>query len=583
MLVTRQLCARPIVIWYLVTAFLLVAPFPAWSQVPLAQHVILIMDENTSYSTVVGPPATMPWLVGQGKLYGYATNYYSNTSGSLLDYLWVASGSSELTFGCNGNNCTSPITDDNIFRLLNDAPMSWKVYALNYLNAGGTVTTPDAARGTHYYRRHNGAVWYSDILSNTLGSQGAVVDFEQFLIDAANGTLPRFCIITPDGNYDAHDGTPQAADAFLSNNLATVLAGSDFKAGGSGLVIVTFDNGNGDAQGQVYTAFMGPNVKPGAVSGIYYQHQNTLRTILDSLGIKTYPGASSSALDMSDLFISTSGSVVVDSPANQSVQGTSVVVKAAASELSSQIDHMEVWDNNSKLGNVYGSNIDQTFTLGTGAHAMTVQDVGVGPKYAVLHKHTINFTVSSSNGVFITAPANKSTQAQLFPVSAYAVEAGGNVDHLEVWADGKKLGDSPKGASISQWFNSLAVGSHNLSVEDVTSGGTVLHTATVSLTVSSANNVYVNSPAAGSTSTGSVLVNAYAYEQKSSNQQIDHIEVWDGGVKLGNSTVGYGVTSLFLNQSYGLKSGSHQLTIQDVGPAPTYPVIHKATVSVTVK
>jgi hypothetical protein len=99
----------------------------------------------------------------------------------LLDYLWATSGSAELSFGCNGNQCSSPVTDNNIFRLLNDASISWKVYAQSYLNAGGTVTTPDSARGTHYYRRHNGAVWFSDILSNTLGSQGGIVDFEHSL------------------------------------------------------------------------------------------------------------------------------------------------------------------------------------------------------------------------------------------------------------------------------------------------------------------------------------------------------------------------------------------------------------------
>ncbi|MGA9551112.1 MAG: hypothetical protein WBR30_02605, partial [Candidatus Sulfotelmatobacter sp.] len=36
--------------------------------VPLAQHVVLIIDENTSFDTVF--PNGMPWLVSQGKRYG---------------------------------------------------------------------------------------------------------------------------------------------------------------------------------------------------------------------------------------------------------------------------------------------------------------------------------------------------------------------------------------------------------------------------------------------------------------------------------------------------------------------------------
>ena len=567
----------------LVVFCLIGAGMPAIAQVPLAQHVILIVEENTSYSTVVGPPPGAPWLVSEGALFGHAANYYSNATGSLLDYLWLASGSSESAFGCDGNDCSSPITDDNIFRLMNNQAISWKVYAQSYLNAGGTVTTPDNGRGTHYYRRHNAAVWYNDILSNTLGSQGAITDFEQFLVDASAGTLPRFAIIIPDGNYDAHDSTLAAADAFLQNNLATLLSTSDFKSGGTGLILVTFDNGNGDAQGQVYTAVIGPNLKPAETSYLYYQHQNSLRTLLDALGITTYPGQASGAVDMSDFFPSNAGSVVINTPANQSIQGTTVPVNAAAFELSSKIDHLEVWDNGAKLANVFTPTVDQSFQLSPGAHTMTVQDIGPAPSYAVLHKQTLRFTVSSTSGVFITSPAGNSTQASLFPLNAYAVEAAGNVDHLEVWADGAKLADSPKGTAISEWLNSLSAGTHQLTVEDVSSSGSVLHQTTIPVTISSANNIYVNSPVKGVHTGTSVLVNAYAFEQTNSWQQVDHLEVWDNGKKLGNSPGGYGVTSLFINQNFTLATGSHQLTVEDIGPAPNYPILHTATISLNVQ
>ena len=208
-------------------AFLLCIAIPLSAQVPISQRVVLVVDENTSFGTA---QSGMPWLSSEGNANGYAANYSSNADGSLLDYLWLASGSSETSFGCNGNSCSSPITDNNIFRLMTNTPITWKVYALNYLNAGGIVTTPDTARGTHYYRRHNAAVWYSDILSNVFGSQGEVVDFEQFPIDVANGTLPRYSIIIPDGLYDRHDGDLSQANTFLQDNLAGLLATSDFQS-----------------------------------------------------------------------------------------------------------------------------------------------------------------------------------------------------------------------------------------------------------------------------------------------------------------------------------------------------------------
>jgi len=43
-------------------------------------------------------------------------------------------------------------------------------------------------------------------------------------------------------------------------------------------------------------------VKQGTVSSVPYKHENTLRTILDALGVNVYPGASSSVSDMRDFF-----------------------------------------------------------------------------------------------------------------------------------------------------------------------------------------------------------------------------------------------------------------------------------------
>jgi acid phosphatase len=546
--------------------------------------VVLIVDENTSFSTVY--PTGMPWLVSEGDKYGYSDNYYSNFTGSLLDYLWLASGSSESAFGCNGNDCTSPIADENIFHLMTEDPISWKVYAGSYLNAGGTIATADAARGTHYYKRHNAAPWYAHLISNILGSQGQIVDFEQFGIDVANGTLPRYSIVIPDGIYDKHDGTLAQADSFLQNNLAAMLALPDFQTGGSGVLEITFDNGDGDAQGQIYTALIGPNIKPAYVSTVYYQHQNSLRTMLDSLGIHTYPGGSSGAADMTDFFTSTSGGVAIDSPANNSTQGTSVLVRASASENGATINHLEVWDNTTgvKLGNITGSTVDQSFTFTAGTHELVVQDVSAAG--VVYHKEYATITVSSSNGVFIAEPANNSTQsATLLPVSAYAVEGTTPVNHLEMWDNGTKLGNSPTGSTVAQWYPSLSVGAHALSILAISSTGATLNTTTYNYTASAADGVYVNAPANNTTQNSTtVYINAYASEYASS-VLIDHIEVWDNthGVKLANSPTGTGLTSQYINQNVtlGYGAGTYQLAILDVNVSG-FTAVHTTYVTITI-
>lgn len=600
--------------------------------VPLAQHVVLVIDENTSFGSAF--PNGMSWLSAQAKKYGYANNYSSDVSGSLLDYLYLASGSCESeyqcggapscklpsgshNFYCNGNDCfvqsscentvtKDPITDDNIFQLMDGQPLSWKVYVQNYLNAGGTVSVPDFTsadqpKDTHYYARHNAAVWYSEVVGNTLGSQGNIVDFEQFGIDVANGTLPRFAIIVPDGCYDNHDdcfsNSMAEADDFLNSNLTPMLATADFQRGGSGLLIVTFDNGADDDEGQILTAVIGPNVKPGHVSNVAYKHENTLRTMLDALGIETHPGWSASVPDMSDFFSSTAGSVVINSPANNSVQGASALVNAAASELGAQVNHMEVWDKfngkSTKLGNVFSKTIDQAFSVsGNGSHQISVKAIGDGPSYATLHQETVNYSVSSTYGVFLNTPANNSTQARLFPLSAFAVESGpeessSGIDHLEVWNGNTKLGDSPKGTALNQWYT-LAPGKYALTVQDVSGAGQRIHEREVSFTVSSATGVFVNSPADNSTwPTTTLPINAYAYEQSgSSTPLVDHIEVWDNthGKKLGESATGLGVNSAFINQNVTLPAaGTYELAILDVNPNNGYKAIHTSYVTVTVK
>jgi hypothetical protein len=97
----------------------------------------------------------------------------------------------------------------------------------------------------------------------------------------------------------------------------------------------------------------------------------------------------------------------------------------------------------------------------------------------------------------------------------------------------------------------------------------------------------VNSPANNSTwPTTTVPIKAYAYEQNgSSTPLVDHIEVWDSthGVKLGQSPVGLGLHSLFIDQTVTLpRAGTYQLAILDVD-GNSYNRIHTTYVNVTVK
>lgn len=274
---------------------------PTNPPLPAPPHVLLIIEENRSFSAVY--PLGMPWLSALGNENGIATNYYSDEGGSLLDYLWLSSGSGEHTFGCGGGGCLVPITSNNIFRMLNKAGMSWKVYAESlpysgYMKAyGGTNCPPQCP----YYKRHNPAPWYEDIITSK-AQQSRMVPFSQFAKDVAAKQLPVYSVIIPNAYNDAHNGTPAMADDWLRKNIGPLLASSYFQPGDDGTLFITFDNGDADAQGHVFTAVVGPRVKRGVKVNTAFRHENLLRTVIDMLGMKDFPGATATAAPMKEFF-----------------------------------------------------------------------------------------------------------------------------------------------------------------------------------------------------------------------------------------------------------------------------------------
>jgi phosphatidylinositol-3-phosphatase len=580
-------CAACFAVFAFVVAVIVLGPAVCYGQAPIphSSHVVLLIDENTGYSTTL---ANMPWLVAQGAANGHTTNYISNTSGSLMDYLWLESGSCEAAincllpagthdFGCSGDSCAAPVADDNIFREMNNLGISWKVYAQSYAAAGGTVTTPDLANGTHYYRRHNGATWYSDVLSNVAGSQAKVVDFAQFAADLANDALPQFSIIAPDGLNDGHDGGPAQADAFLKANLPALLAKPYFQPGGDGLLAITFDNGDFDVAGLVYTALIGPKVRPQYVSANSYKHENLFRTVLDALSISAHPGASATASPMTDFF---SGYVTVTAPVANAVTGTQVPVNASAMETAAQIWQIQVWDatTGQKLGESapLSSTFQQSVTLTPGTHQLIIEDIAAG-NFQVLHRAVVTVT-AESDGVTIAAPTPNTTCGPSVPVSASAMESQAQIYQLQVWDNttGHKLGESAPGTSTIQQTYALASGPHQIIVEDIAAGTyQVLHRASTNITVVS-DGVTIASPLPNSTTGQQVEVKAAASESTASIYQL---QIWDAttGVKLGQSAAGTSTIDLTVS----LKPGSHQLIVEDIS-AGTFQVLHKASVTIGV-
>ncbi len=273
------------------------SPTSSNAAVPSSKHVVLVIEENHSYSEV--HDGGMPWLVHQGRAYAFAADYHADAVGSALDYFWLSSGSSELEFGCSGWGCSKPITSDNIFRELNRAGLSWKVYAESLPEVGWMKGDSGL-----YAARHNPAAWYSDIVDST-AEQRKMVPFTEFAPDIARNRLPNYSLVIPNLDHDAHNGTLLEADRWLQSNIGPLLQQPSFRAGGDGLLIVTFDECDaaiGNCPEHIYTALIGPNIKRSYKSSQSYGHENTLRTMLEALAVDDYPGASRNAKPMTDFF-----------------------------------------------------------------------------------------------------------------------------------------------------------------------------------------------------------------------------------------------------------------------------------------
>jgi len=262
------------------------------SAVPASSHVFVVVEENHSYSSVIGS-ASMPYLNSLANKYGLSTRYYANTHPSIGNYFMMTAGQT-IT---NNDSLCSTLTQDNIVRHLLTAGKTWKAYAESLPSAGYTGC------GIYpYAKKHNPLAYFSDVANSS--EKYNLVPFTKFATDRANNTLPNFSFIVPNLLHDAHDGSLSSADSWLKTNIAPLIASATFQK--DGILIIVFDESvSSDTQhggGHVAAIVIGPKVKAGYKSTTLYQHQNMLKTAMKALGLSSFPGSAGGAKDMGEFF-----------------------------------------------------------------------------------------------------------------------------------------------------------------------------------------------------------------------------------------------------------------------------------------
>lgn len=245
---------------------------------PRPDHVVIVIEENKSYSQIVwGSEA--PYILSLAKQGALFTQSYAIVHSSQPNYLALFSGSTQ---GITDNSCPHALSGDNLGAKLFNAGLTFAIYSESMPKAG----YEGCVYGT-YVRKHNPAVNWQGV--NIPSS--ANLPFDDFPKDYTK--LPTVSIVVPNQAHDMHDGSIREGDRWLQNNLASYV---EWAKTHNSLLIVTWDEDDGSGNNQIPTIIVGPIVKVGTYSE-RINHYNVLRTLEDMFGLPS----SGSSTDVSPI------------------------------------------------------------------------------------------------------------------------------------------------------------------------------------------------------------------------------------------------------------------------------------------
>ncbi len=203
---------------------------------PAYTHIIVIMDENTSYKTWLNSPA-MPYTNSLALSCGSETNMHPATHPSKNNYAAATSGLA-----------ASYSASDNIFHQTQVAGQTWA----NYAESEGTNC--QSTQTSFYKNGHVPGTFYTDLKSpvNTCAQYQTPMG-ANFDSAVAADALPTYTWISPnecDGTYWVSScSTPSTqrravGDTWLSHLIPRLTDMPSYTAGQT-LIIITWDEGDG--------------------------------------------------------------------------------------------------------------------------------------------------------------------------------------------------------------------------------------------------------------------------------------------------------------------------------------------------
>lgn len=329
--------------------FLIVFGLPqlllAQASVPRPDHVLIVMEENVTFSRVLSSPSLqyMHRLIGQGALF---ITSYALTHPSEPNYLGLFSGSTQ---GVGDDSCPHTFGGPNLGSQLFAAGLTFVGYAED-LPAVGSGTCESGG----YVRRHCPWVNFSNL------PHAANRPFSTFPTNFDE--LPTVCFVIPTVQHDLHSGSGAAADGWLFRNIDPYVR---WAATHNSLLIVSWDEGD-QTHNQIATFLVGPMVQPGRY-GERITHYTVLRTIEEMYGLAPL-GAAAHVEPMTSPWkadsIQSPLTIELDSPmAGQRVfVPTNIELAATASSTGRSIRAVEFFQRAQKLGEVTNAPFHLTWT-----------------------------------------------------------------------------------------------------------------------------------------------------------------------------------------------------------------------------
>lgn len=186
---------------------------------------------------------------------------------------------------------------------------------------------------------------------------------------------------------------------------------------------------------------------------------------------------------------STSPSVTICSPANNSTVSSPVSVVAVTTD-SNAISYMQIFVDGTAVYTVKASSINTNVSMSSGAHRVTVQ---AKDSAGVFFKSTVSITVSGTTGsctpsstspsVTICSPANNSTDTSPVHIVAETTDTN-SISYMQIYLD-HVLVYTVKASSIDTNL-SMSAGAHRITAQAKDSAGTIFN-STVNITVSSSS------------------------------------------------------------------------------------------------